>query len=243
MTFVIGFHCFDGLAICADSEEGDGFSKRYVDKVWHRNVPIEKAVCFGGAGDATAVEKFRDRYLLMMNQETDLKSYVYIESVAEKAREHIQDLHPRLGFDILLSQCDYTSGETHLARSYEGSEALRPIEQGDFACIGMDTSLAHLFVTSIFDSLTGVAEALRLGIYATAMMKIHAHGVSGPTCAWSYKKGDTQWERYLSPWIKSVEEQYPIGDLSKWLMTDWQKKNPDIYKVIDGMTVRPVSYD
>ena len=116
------------------------------------------------------------------------------------------------------------------------------IDEGNFVCIGMDTSLATFFLGTIFDGFMGIQEAMRLGIWITALSKIHASGVSGPTMAFSYKKGTQEWERHFTPEIAEIEEMVPVAYMKQLLHRYWIDKNPDIYEIIDNVPIRSVKY-
>jgi hypothetical protein len=237
VTFLVGFHCFDGLVLCGDSEEGDGVNKRYVDKIYCESVPLEREVCFGGAGDSIGIAKFKEKLLGIVKAGVD--SRIAVELAVEKVLQHMKDMYPEGAFSLLFSQSDATSGEAFLYRTYDNTPELLPIDQGDFACIGMDTSLAHFVLTAIVDPLIGVKEAMRLGIYATAIMKAHTFGVSGSSILFTYKKSERQWERHYAPEIMEIESRFPIADIQLILTQDWKQKNADIWTIVDGTPIRP----
>jgi hypothetical protein len=241
MTFVIGSHCFNGLVMCADSEESDRINKTYVDKLYVRPVPDDWQICLGGAGDAVAIDKFRDKLssILPMDCPSD---HVKIELVTEKVLQHMQDLYPDSGYEILFAQVNLKTTETFLQRNYEHSAMLRPVESGNYECVGMDTSLAKFILRNIFDPLMGVKEALRLGLLATALSKVHSSGVSGPSMAFSYMKGDAAWQRQYSGEIAEIEKQFPIEDLRTLLRRYWMERNSDIWTITDGTEYRCVDY-
>jgi len=237
MTFVVGFHCFDGLVLCADSEENDGINKKYVDKLYGLEVSAERQLCFGGAGSATAIDKFHSKLsdILAWNDFDEIKTELHVESVLD----HMAKSYPHLGFDILLAQIETEKEQTLLYRTYQGEASLRPIEMGSFACVGMDTSLAQFLLGNLFDSFTQIEEALQLGIWVTNMSKIHAHGVSGPSAAFSYRRGDKDgWKRHYTPEISSIEDKYPLEEIRQMLHGYWVRKNPNIYKILGGLPVR-----
>src|SRR4051794_7183753 len=108
VTFVIGFHCYNGVVLCADSEENDRVNKTYVEKLYVRPVPENWQVCFGGAGDAVAIEKFRDKLWSRLQKEPSNEAK--IERDTEEVLEHMEGLYPESGFDILMAQIDLGSG-------------------------------------------------------------------------------------------------------------------------------------
>lgn len=241
MTFVVAFHCFNGLVFCADSEENDGVNKKYVEKLYPRILSGEIGVCFGGAGDAVGIEKFKSKVFPVLDSITPVDQ-IGIELNVEKVLEHVENMY-QLDFQIALGGFNINSSEIFLYRTHERSHVLQAIDEGEFVAIGMDTSLAHFVLTATFDPFMGVKEALRLGIWITALSKIHASGVGGPTLAFSYKKQSQDgWERHLSSEIEEIENTMPASELRETLSAYWKSKNPDIWETINGARVRPVDY-
>jgi 20S proteasome alpha/beta subunit len=235
VTFIVGFHCYDGMVLCSDSEESDGINKHYVDKLYARNFPVDIGLCFGGDDDAIGIEKFREALFgIMASEKSDATKTVL---TVEKVLEHMKTMYSELNFSIILAQCNLKSGDMRMYRTY-GKSPLRPIEWGRFACIGHDTSLANFAISSLFDAYTGVKEAARIGVSATALMKKHASGVSGPSSVYTYKKGDDGWERLLSFQINEIEQQYSLDNLSELSKRNWQLKNPDIWSIVDDLPIR-----
>jgi hypothetical protein len=237
MTFIVGFHCFNGLVLCADSEENDGINKKYVDKLYGIKIPETWELCFGGSGSAIAIDKFHSKLfpLLTDNPSDQIKTELTIET----SLKFMGKSYPQYVFDILVGQCDLKSGNTFLYRTYEAAPVLRPIPYGEFTCIGMDTSLAHFFLASIFDAVMGVEEALRLGLWVTSMSKVHSSGVGGPSMAFSYKKGDSEgWRRHFTHQIAGIEAKYSTATVQAMLRAYWIEKNSDIYKIVDGQPIR-----
>ena len=188
MTFIIGFHCFDGLVLCADSEENDSVNKTYVDKLWCEKIGGEPGVCFGGSGEAIAIDKFKSKLLSILPSGSNdaAKVELSVEKLLDYTFKRYGD-----GWDVLLGHVERGAHRTYLYRTH-GNQVLRPIDSGRFVCIGMDTSLAMFLLGNVFDSFMGVEECLRIGVWVTALMKIHTADVSGPTMAFSYKHGQTE---------------------------------------------------
>jgi hypothetical protein len=59
MTAIAGFHCADGLLVCADMEESSGYSKRSVRKLYHAQFGAGNEaweIVIGGAGSAIIID-------------------------------------------------------------------------------------------------------------------------------------------------------------------------------------------
>jgi hypothetical protein len=90
-----------------------------------------------------------------------------LESIFEKVLEYtIKKYGQQLS--ILLGHADGQS--TFLYRNYT-DHVLRPIEMGNFTCVGMDTSLAQFLGESVRDPFMGVEECFNLSVWITALME------------------------------------------------------------------------
>jgi len=237
VTFIVGFHCFNGLVLCADSEESDTINKTYVDKLFPLDVGDNWRLCFGGSGDAIAIDKFKAKLSPLPDDKNKR------ELVVENVLRYMTKIYKGLGFDILLAEAEIEKQQTYLYCTYGEDTRLRPIDLGKFACSGMDTSLAQFLLGSAFDCLMGIDEAMKLGIWVTSLMKIHTSHVSGPTMAFSYKKGGSKWERHYTSEIAEIENKYPVGEAQQLLRNYWIGRNPEIWKITDGAPIRDAAFN
>jgi hypothetical protein len=236
MTFLVGFHCFDGLVLCADSEENDGISKTYVEKLYCTQVNGEPGVCFGFSGDSVIGGKLRIKMLDSMKELSCEPENV--ESEAETVLQGVIQAYEG-DLSILLGHANQTTQTTNLYRSYSRDRALRSIDVGKFDCVGMETSLARFLLESVCDDgLMGIDECLELGIWVTALTKLTTAHVSGPTMAMSYKKGESHWKRHHTARINEIEAKYPPGETWHLLRKYWESKNPQWYQIQGEYTVR-----
>jgi hypothetical protein len=151
-----------------------------------------------------------------------------LELIAESALRYMKETYPDIGFDVMLA---LSGGAPHfptrLYRTYEGLPCLRPIDQGGFACLGMDTSLAHFLLNALFDSGMGVDEAVGLGVLVTSLMKAHADGVGGPTRMFSYIRKGNDWRGYNAGNIEYWDSLFPAQEVYALLLDFWKTKNPE----------------
>jgi hypothetical protein len=251
MTFIVGMHCFDGIVMCADSLEGDGITKQYVHKLkcvtmspdgntdW---VPHQSdwGFCLGGAGSSIGIDKFKDKWnqLIMPMEKFDLQK---IELTAEASLRYMKENYSDIGFDIMLALSGGSPANfaTRLYRTYEGIPCLRPIEHGEFTCLGMDTSLARFLLDALFDPRMPTEEAVGLGVLVTSLMKNHADGVGGPTTMFSYTRKGNEWHGYNEENMEDWESSFPAKDVYELLREFWVEKNPDYkdrnrYRILRG---------
>jgi len=241
MTFIVGLHCHDGIAMCADSLEGDGITKQYVHKLtcvttsygktkgkgWPKPHKKDWGFCLGGAGSSIGIDKFRDKWQQLVGAMHTF-DLTQLELTAESALRYMKESYPDIGFDIMLGiSGGAPSFLTRLYRTYEGLPCLRPISQGEFVCLGMDTSLARFLLSALFDSGMDVDEAVGLGILVTSLMKNHADGVGGPTTIFSYVRKQNVWRGYNKDNIAYWDSRFPDKEVYALLLEFWKAKNPE----------------
>src|SRR3981081_2875848 len=67
VTFILGLHCRDGLVLCSDSLEADGYTKKTVQKLFKYEVEGKWGIGFGCAGTAAACTNFSDRLMELLD--------------------------------------------------------------------------------------------------------------------------------------------------------------------------------
>jgi 20S proteasome alpha/beta subunit len=215
VTFIVGLKCSDGLVMCADTLESDGYTKKYRNKLVNRVIGSEWGVCWGGSGNAYVVDKFSDKLTQMIGN--DSYGRAALEIHAEACLEFIRTQYSRPcdQIDIVLSlfgrPLQIEKGlapvlgipEFHL---YKGSsESACFASQKEYCCAGMDVTLAEFVLANTYLRSIKMAEATRLGIFTTAMMKKYADGVGGETTVYTHLRGSDQWST-LSDFELSVIE-------------------------------------
>jgi hypothetical protein len=242
VTFIVGLHCHDGIVLCADSQEGDRITKRYVYKLAQCTMSVnfdpatlappephneDWGYCLGGAGYSASVDKFRDTWAQILGPIKKFDNQ-QLETTAETILRDMRDAYPDAQFDIALA---LSGGApyfmTRLYRSYEGISCLHSIDQGDFICLGMDTGLAQFLLNALFDSGMGVDEAVGLAVLVTSLMKEHTDGVGGPTTMFSYTKAENQWHGYNQENIQYWDSLFPAKEVYAVLAEYWKAKNPE----------------
>lgn len=236
MTFVIGFRCCDGVVLCADSLEGDRYTKRYVNKIESYTVGDEWGAAIACSGGGDVIRKFWDKLKgVLGNEKYDRDK---LESKIEKT---VEILNKRYGHDIevLIALWAKTEFEAQLYRTYVGRHCLSP--QTEYACVGMDTTLANFIASTVYNPLMLVDEAAKLAVWITALQREHADGVDGPINLSVYRKGEPCWRHAPSEFVAELEAEMPIGDAQWVIWNHWRKAHPSIYKPIFPKSRRSVS--
>jgi 20S proteasome alpha/beta subunit len=219
VTFIVGFKCFDGLVLCADSLEEDGYTKRLVNKLNAATIAEEWGIGIGCAGTGAGITKFMAKLReLIGNGSYDR---YHTEAVIEATLKHMQEQYPQEGIELIGAL--WGPNETHMYRTYRDSHCLSVMGLG-FVCAGMDLSLPDVVLDSIFDELMGVDEAVRLGIFVTAIMKDKVDGCGGPTRVLIYKKGHEGWRHLEDQEVAAIECEFPMTEVYGMIYQYWQAK-------------------
>jgi hypothetical protein len=67
MTFIAGLRCQDGLVLCSDSLESDGYNKKNVQKLFFHEMEGQWGAAFGCSGTGAACTNFSDRLLELLD--------------------------------------------------------------------------------------------------------------------------------------------------------------------------------
>src|SRR6266581_8890896 len=141
MTFIAGCECRDGVALCADSLETDGFVKRHVDKLREYGVADEWGVAIAGAGESGIVDKFWSKLKDVLGNESYDRHKT--EAIIERTLKYIREQHPKSDFQFLVAMYSNPNCEHWLYRT-EG-DCLAPKSRYCFS--GNDSTLANFIVT------------------------------------------------------------------------------------------------
>jgi 20S proteasome alpha/beta subunit len=226
MTFVLAFKCFNGLVMCADQNEADGMVRRYVHKL-HEYRLGDCGVVVGASGDAALIKKF---HLAMKEciQTVSSPSVSAIEATIQDSYDSVL----QVSTDIQLVASAFCKSEMR-REIYKTVNRLLTV-QTDYCCTGMDTTLAYFLLHSIFRNPIGVEEATRLGVFITALMKVHADGVAGPTDILSYRNTAECFKQEKSAEdIREIESRFPQAEVYELLFNYWRLKNQDIERPFD----------
>src|SRR5260370_28672946 len=177
MTFVVGFECHDGLVLCAESLEEDGYIKRIVPKLRSRVVNGEWGIAFGCSGTSPGINKFSDKLGELIG--TGKYDRYATENTIEATLKYMQQQHPQQQLELIIGL--WAQKETHLYPDYQNSHCMSVGGGFGFVCCGMDLSLGDVILDGIFDEAMGVEEAAKMGIFATAVVKAKVDGCGWPT--------------------------------------------------------------
>jgi len=231
MTFIVGMRCSDGIVILADTLESGGVVKRYRQKVHAENVIAGWGVAWGVAGNAHVADKFSQKLRELLGH--DFYECHKTELVVERCLKWIRQQYsgPDEDIDVILgmfgtSRRDPRSRgvstptpEQYLYRADSLTGCLAPVK--DYYTAGMDVTLATFILENMRNPFGYIDEAIRLGVFATAVMKKYATGVGGDTNGFVYRLGIDGWAPVLERDILEIELSFPVVALERCASEFW----------------------
>jgi hypothetical protein len=208
------------MVICADTLESDGYTKKYRNKLVSRNIGGEWGVRWGGSGNAYVADKFSDKLIQMLGN--DSYNRATFEIHAESCLEFIRTQYSRPvdQIDIVLGlfgrALQVEKGfapvlgipEFHL---YKGSSELACFaSQKEYCCGGMDVTLSEFILANSYTRFIKVSEATRLGIFTTSAMKKYADGVGGDTTVYTHLRGTDRWTTLTDSELSVIESDVSV---------------------------------
>jgi len=223
MTFIVGFNCRDGIVLCADQSETDGVTKRYRRKVEGVMEIGAWAVSWAGAGDAHVIDNFSDKLKRTLGS-LHTYSRADIESAVEGSLTLVHQEHPAPEQAIQVVMGLWSKG-TVTPKIIRPAERLLYRGRSDNACIareadyclgGMDVTLAEFILrNTVRGRRITVDEAVRLGVFVTALMKEYADGVGGDTNVIVFREGKAGWEDLTQCEVAAIEAELSIVGIAK----------------------------
>src|ERR1035438_9105605 len=192
VTFIVGLMCTDGIVLCSDSLEADGYNKKNVKKLFKYEVEGKWGISFGCSGTGAACTNFSDRLLELLD---DKEPYDRrgTEKLIEAAMSYMNLQYPKETLDVVIGLWSLDPAETRLYRAQSNTQCLSV--ESDYVCVGLDVSLARFLLDSIFVKAAEVSvmDGSHLAVLVTAVMKDKADGVGGPIQLLHYHAGNQVW--------------------------------------------------
>jgi 20S proteasome alpha/beta subunit len=198
VTFILGLKCNDGLVLCSDSLEADGVIKKNVKKLFNYENPGEWGVAFGCSGSSAACSNFGDRLLEHLQSEKAFNRRS-MEKTIEAHIQYFSKEYPAEKLQMVIGVYNTKPSEIRLYGAHTDTECLSV--QSDYACAGMDVSLARFLLDSIFTDDVTVEDGMYLASFIMHVMKEKADGVGGPTQLLHFRVDHPHW---FAPNKKSV---------------------------------------
>jgi 20S proteasome alpha/beta subunit len=218
VTFIAGLRCPDGIVLCSDSLESDGYNKKNVQKLFKHEVQGKWGIGFGCSGTAAACTNFSDRLLELMK---DFEDYDRrgTEKLVEATLAYMRREYPTESLDVIVGLWGCSPAETRLYRAQSHCQCVSV--ESDYSCAGLDVSLARFLLDSILTPTATVFDAMYIASFVTSIMKEKADGVGGPTqMFWHHTKG-VRWAEAKKSEMSRIERggfikgNFKIADLEK----------------------------
>ena len=235
MTYVLGMRCSDGLVLCADSMEGDGIGKHYVQKLHVIEPDGQWGLCWGCSGSGDVIRKFD---FVVKTSLAKQKAYNkgQIEELIEGCLKFVKESYPAENRIYVIAGLYGTSldgvPEYQLYRGYSDSSCLAPEKK--FAVAGNDVAVSDFFLGNTYDPFAHVDYCQRVGVVTTGLMKRHAEGVDGMTYVFSYHVGSDGWKPMLDREVAAIEAQFPLSQLDEAVSRFWME-HPGNGRIIDEL--------
>jgi hypothetical protein len=132
---------------------------------------------------------------------------------------YVKREYPLEHLDIIIGLFNHSPAETRLYKATSGTQCLSV--ESDYACAGLDVSLARFLLGSIFVSDTTVSDGLHIAAFVTSIMKEKADGVGGPTQVLYHHTGGMRWAQPSNEMIAKIEKggfiegPFRLSDLEK----------------------------
>jgi 20S proteasome alpha/beta subunit len=233
VTFVLGMKCADGLVLCSDSLETDGYIKKNVQKLFNHEVPGEWGVAFGCSGSSAACSNFGDRLLEQLRAERKFNRRT-MEKTIEAHVHYMAQEYPKEILQVVLGLYSTEPSETRLYKAQTDTECLSV--HSDYVCAGLDVSLARFLLDSVFDDRATVSDGAYLATFISCAMKEKADGVGGPTQVILFHTNHPHW--FLPPPEKIrqgekggfIKGQFSFPDLEKAVRQFCWSRFPHAFK-------------
>jgi 20S proteasome alpha/beta subunit len=221
VTFIAAFKCADGIVLCTDSLESDGFTKRSVRKIRTFGT-TDWQVAIAGAGGSGIIEKFCDEVSATIPQ--GMYDPTVIETAIEDALARFRGRYQAEDeyFQIIVGVHCARLGDRRLYRS--GSGHLSPVT--DHVHIGVGHSLWRFLVETLYEKGSSVADNKRLALFIMRQAIQYVDGVDDPIRLASYTFGDESW-KFAGEWRGfTVDFDYSPCELSTVVRDAWKKATP-----------------
>ena len=240
MTYVLGMKCTDGLVLCADSMEGDGVNKRFMQKLHIAGSDGQWGLCWGCSGSGDVIRNFDSAVKGSLETRTAYDKEE-IEEQIEACLKFVKESYPPEDRIYLVAGLYGLSPdgmpEHWLYRGYSASTCLAP--EKEFAAVGMDLTVSDFFLENTYHSFAHVDYCERIGIVATALMKRHAEGVDGPINVFSHRINSPNWEPLLEHEVSAIEGQFPLSELDEAVGRFWMAHpgNANVFREMESAQI------
>lgn len=228
MTIAIGFNCPDGIVLCTDSFESDGYTKSLVNKIWAYETQGEWGIAVASAGEADFCESFTDNLRELYSGELFNKDKILLQ--LRTAINAARTTYPDLDWAALIALFGPSPMDRKLLRLSMGSKHLAPVKR--YEAVGIGSHLAKFFCSQMCNLFMNVDEAIELGVFITQRCIEHVDHCDGPVSVLSWKIGQTGWAPCHPDEVEQIQKR--LGNKSQLrrnLYEFWLSLTPQLSRI------------
>jgi len=189
MTIALGFNCPDGIVLCTDSLESDGYTKSAVNKIWAYETQGQWGIAVASAGEADFCESFTDNLRELYAGEVFNKDKIMLQ--LRTAINAARTTYPDLDWAALFALFGPQQQDRRLLRLSIGSKHLAPVKR--YEAVGIGSHLAKFFCSQMANLFMNVDEATELGVFVIQRCIEHVDHCDGPISVLTWKVGQSGW--------------------------------------------------
>jgi hypothetical protein len=225
VTVIAGFKSYDGIVLCADTQETLEHSKRQIPKL--RFEPLDRhgqpeqsnvedlAVAFCGAGDGPFIDK------LVTNAWEEASVATSLDEACEVIERSIKDTYREFGGIYQVGMCP----EVQLiygAKMHRGSRmfsAVGPIvnEKDGYDCAGTGHYMANFLASRMYETNLSVRICVILAAYVLFQCREHVDGCGGESHIAVLREdessGRVNWKRVEAITELLSQSDHDLGEL------------------------------
>lgn len=224
MTIALGFNCPDGIVMCTDSLEGDGYSKTSVNKIWCYETQDIWGIAVASAGEADFADSFTENLKEIFTGEHFNKDWIML--TLRKAINAARLTYPDLQWSALFSLFGPTPMDRALLRVSEQSKHIAPVSR--YEALGIGSGLAKFLCTKMYTLFMGVEEAAELAVFIVLQCCKHVEGCDVPISLLSWKIGQKGWAPYPPSEVQKIVERFTNQTLRENLLKYWREQTPHL---------------
>ena len=131
MTIALGFNCPDGIVLCTDSLDSDGYSKAKVDKIWCYETQDEWGIAVASAGESDFIDGLTANLAELFTGEQFDKDWIMV--TLRKAINAARTTYPDLQWAALFSLFGPSAMDRRLLRVSAQSKHIAPVTRYEAA--------------------------------------------------------------------------------------------------------------
>lgn len=228
MTIALGFNCSDGIVLCADSLESDGYSKTPVNKIWCYETQDQWGIAVASAGESDFIESFTDNLKNLFTGEHFNEDWIMM--MLRKAINEARVTYPDLRWAALFSLFGPSPFDRRLLRVSEQSKHIAPVAR--YEAVGIGSCLAKFLCSKMFRLFMTVDEAAELAVFSVLQCTEQVDGCGLPISLLSWKIGQKGWAPYHPTQVHKIVDKFNDNSLRENLLDYWKKQTPHISRTI-----------